>query len=83
MNIPKIYKPQTEQQILARKEGRGLACSEMIKANLKMLLDMGWISQKEYDYTVGNMQITKSRIRVAMIDRMKVAGTWKEVNYDF
>lgn len=78
MNVIKQRKPQTEQQILARNEGRGLGHVGMIISCLTELYRLGLISELERNSSIGNMHICRARILVYQKERMQKAGTWKE-----
>lgn len=78
MNVIKQRKPQTEQQTLARNEGRGLGQVGMIISCITELYKLGLISEQEKNNTLGNMYICRARILVYQKERMQKAGTWKE-----
>lgn len=79
----KQRKPQTEQQILARNEGRSLGSLGMMLAQIDALYRMNTITLTEKQELSAPIFNLKFRVLQGMKDRMKVAGTWKEVNYDF
>lgn len=83
MNTFKQRKPQTEQQILARNEGRSLGSLGMMLAQIDALYRMNTITLVEKQELSAPIFYLKFRVLQSMKDRMKAAGTWKEVNYDF
>lgn len=79
----KTIKPQTEQQQLARKEGRALGAVGMCQAQYTELMRMGFITAVEANELYCRAQLIKYRILDQMKARMKAAGTYKERSYDF
>lgn len=73
----KQRKPQTEQQILARNEGRSLGSLGMMEAQIEALYRMNTISYMEKLELNAPLYTLKKRVLSSMKERMKAAGTWK------
>lgn len=71
-------KPQTEQQILARNEGRALGQVGMIQSNLRQLLNLKFITTDNWLRLSREVDCIQQSIYIKQKARMIAAGTYKD-----